>query len=144
MNIHAGLIAIYHQGAWQGVLIQGPSGAGKSDLALRAIAAGARLVSDDRTHLWVSGGGLFGACPAAIAGLIEVRGVGIVPQPTRPFAQLRLIVRALTPEQEAERLPEAASQTLMGIDLPVVSLRPFEASAQQKVFAALSLLGGGR
>ena len=61
------------------MLIEGASGSGKSDLALRCLPLGFRLVSDDRTRLWVSEGRLFGAAPEPIAGLIEARGLGVMP-----------------------------------------------------------------
>ena len=50
---HAGLIAARSNGPWRGVLIEGEAGAGKSDLTLRALAAGFRLVADDRVVLWI-------------------------------------------------------------------------------------------
>jgi serine kinase of HPr protein (carbohydrate metabolism regulator) len=141
--LHAGLIALYDRGAWKGVLIQGPSGVGKSDLALRAIAAGFRLVADDRTLLWVSRGRLFGACPPPIAGLIEARGVGLAPLPARPFAQIRLVARCLEPDEPVERMPQLACQEILGVDCPTVALHPLEASSPVKLVHVLSLLGGG-
>src|SRR5262249_39704193 len=64
--------------AGAGVLIMGKSGAGKSDVALRMIALGARLLSDDQTALFAHEGHIYAEAPAAVAGLLEVRGVGIV------------------------------------------------------------------
>jgi serine kinase of HPr protein (carbohydrate metabolism regulator) len=142
--LHAGLIALYDRGAWKGVLIQGPSGVGKSDLALRALQIGFRLVADDRTRLWVSQGRLFGACPAPIAGLIEARGVGILPHPARPLAEIRLVARCLGAQEPVERLPDRVYQTLLDIEVPALDLRPLEASAPQKLHRALSLLGATR
>src|SRR3546814_8060220 len=69
-------------GDWA-VLLRGPSGVGKSDLALRLIDRGAVLVSDDQTLLSVAGGRLVAAPPAAIAGRLEARGLGIVDLPHR-------------------------------------------------------------
>jgi serine kinase of HPr protein (carbohydrate metabolism regulator) len=140
--LHAGLIALYRHGGWQGVLVQGPSGAGKSDLALRALALGCRQVADDRTHVWPNEGALWGESPAAIAGLIEVRGLGIAPQPVLRLARICLAVRCLTADEAMERMPEPASQTLLGLRIPLVALRPLEASAPAKLVTALSLLGG--
>src|SRR5919205_3670266 len=57
-----------------GVLLLGPAGAGKSDLALRLLSRGFDLVADDQV---VIEDGV--ACPPPpLAGLMEVRGVGIV------------------------------------------------------------------
>jgi serine kinase of HPr protein (carbohydrate metabolism regulator) len=140
--VHAGLIALYDARAWKGVLIQGPSGVGKSDLALRAFSLGFRLVADDRTLLWASQGRLYGRCPPAIAGLIEARGLGVMPQATRAFAQIRLIVRCLPAGARLDRMPVEAQQSLLGVDLPTLDLRPLEASSPMKLLHALSLLGG--
>jgi serine kinase of HPr protein (carbohydrate metabolism regulator) len=140
---HAGLIALYDGGMWRGVLIEGPSGAGKSDLALRCLQLGFRLVADDRTQLWVSQGRLFGRAPGPIAGLIEARGLGVLPLEPRAMAEVKLAVRCLTPADALERLPDPATRTLLGVSLPTIGVRPLEASAPEKVLHALSLLGGG-
>jgi len=139
---HAGMIALYDGGRWKGVLIEGGSGSGKSDLALRCLAHGFRLVADDRTRLWVSQGRLFGAAPEPLAGLIELRGLGVLPEPARRMAEVRLVARCLEPADPLERLPDRDTRVLMGVTLPKVGVRPFEASAPQKLARALSLLGG--
>jgi serine kinase of HPr protein (carbohydrate metabolism regulator) len=139
---HAGLIALYDRGRWRGVLIEGESGSGKSDLALRCLGLGFRLVADDRATLWISEGRLFGAAPRPIAGLIEARGLGIVPVEPRRLAEVELVVRCLQPADPLERLPEASSRTLLGLALPRLAVRPFEASSPDKVIRALTLLGG--
>jgi serine kinase of HPr protein (carbohydrate metabolism regulator) len=139
---HAGLIALYDGGVWKGVLIEGESSAGKSDLALRCLTHGFRLVADDRTRLWVSQGRLFGAPPEPLAGLIELRGLGILPEPARRLAEVKLVVRCLEPADALERLPDRDTRVLLGVTLPKVAVRPFEASAPEKVARALSLLGG--
>lgn len=138
---HAGLIALY-DGGWRGVLIEGASGSGKSDLALRCLGRGFRLVSDDRTRLWVSQGRLFGAAPAPIAGMIEARGLGILPADALRLAEVRLAVRCLEPADPLERMPETTRRTLLGVSLPLIALRPLEASSPDKVIRALTLLGG--
>lgn len=124
-----------------GVLLRGKSGSGKSDLALRLIGDGAMLVADDQIRLILSEGLVHASAPEAIAGLLEVRGVGIVPMASRKQAPLALIVD-LVPREEVPRLPDARTETILGLDLPVLDLDPFEASAVQKVKVALrSLLG---
>ena len=72
--LHATAVAI----DGRAVLLRGPSGSGKSDLALRLIDAGARLVADDQSELSRRGDVLMVRAPATIAGLIEVRGLGIL------------------------------------------------------------------
>lgn len=132
--VHAGLIAAWTDGRWDGALILGPSGAGKSDLALRALAHGFRLVSDDRTRLWTDAGQLFGEAPKPLAGLIEVRGVGVLAEAPLRFAPVRLVVRLGSPE----RLPDLDRESLLEVVLPVITLDPFEVSAPVKLRRALT------
>lgn len=124
-----------------GVVLRGKSGSGKSDLALRLIDSGAVLVADDQIQLVLSGGLVHASAPAAIAGLLEVRGVGVVPMPALARAPLALIVNLVRLE-DVPRLPDAKMEDILGLDLPVLDLFAFEASAPQKVKVALgSLLG---
>ena len=123
-----------------GVLLIGGSGSGKSDLALRLIAAGARLVADDRTDLFVWRGRLHGKAPAGLAGLMEVRGVGIISLPHAPKARITLVARL---DGSGERLPEhrryrppAALRLVAKAAPPIITLAPFEASAPAKLAAA--------
>jgi hypothetical protein len=48
-----------------------------------------------------------------------------------------LLVDLAHPER-IERMPEPAREKILGIDLPVVSLAPFEASASAKLRLALT------
>jgi hypothetical protein len=99
-NIHASCVAIRKRG----VLILGDSGTGKSDLALRLIDGGAVLVSDDRTELYVSRGILHARAPKAIAGLLEMRGIGIVKLAFAKSVPLGLAVQLGV---QPRRLPDA-------------------------------------
>ena len=139
--VHAGLIALYDGGAWKGVLIEGPSGSGKSDLALRCLTMGFRLVADDRVSLWACDGRLWGCAPPVLEGLIEARGLGILPAPNRPFAEIRVMVECLAGDAAPERLPDPAFRTLLGVRRPLARMRPLEASAPEKLIRTLSLLG---
>lgn len=118
------------------VLIRGPSGSGKSDLALRLIDGGATLVADDQTAISADGGRLFAGVPETIAGLLEVRGLGVVRLPHRGRAPLALVVD-LVASKDVERLPEPSSAQLLGLMVPRVALAPFEASAAAKVRLAM-------
>ena len=139
---HAGLVAARLAGRWRGALIEGPTASGKSDLALRALAIGMRLVADDRTEVFASGDRLFGKAPPALSGLLEVRGVGITRIPALKFSEIVLLVRC-TDRDAIERMPLFHEETVCGLELPVLSLWPFEASAPQKMILALQHLGAG-
>lgn len=138
---HATCVALRLRGrTWRAALLRGPSGAGKSDLALRLIEAGGRLVADDQTRITRSGRTLLATAPTALAGLIEVRGIGIV-----KLARGQLLSRSslsllvdLVPIDRIERLPEPANEDLLGVRLPVLALAPFETSAIAKLRLALT------
>ena len=74
--------------------------------------------------------------PAAIAGLIEVRGVGILQ--VEPLAEAALAMCVdLIPLAEVERLPEIRCEDVLGLSVPSIALSPFEASAAAKLRFAL-------
>ena len=130
---HAGLIAQRRDGFWRGVLIEGPSGAGKSDLALRALDHGFRLVADDRVLLWVAEGRLYGRAPETLAGLLEIRGVGVASVAALPFCEVTLVARLGQPE----RMPDPATEAILGVAVPLLAADPFEISAPAKLGRAL-------
>lgn len=102
----------------RGLLLLGPSGCGKSALALKLIALGAALVSDDQVRVTAEPGGLRATCPApAIRGLIEARGFGLLHLPAQDSA--RLILALDLDRIEGARLPPARVLTLLGRDLPL-------------------------
>jgi serine kinase of HPr protein (carbohydrate metabolism regulator) len=86
-----------------GVLLRGPSGAGKSVLALSLLerwesrGQAAFLVADDRIELSTASGQLRMQANQSLAGLIELRGRGIVQRPHRNNVVLHLVVD-LVPE----------------------------------------------
>jgi HPr kinase/phosphorylase len=105
------------------LLIRGPSGAGKSRLALALIeAAGAatgrfaRLVGDDRVFLESAGGRLLVRPAQPLAGLIELRGTGILRLDYEPCAVVGLVVDLAAPD--AVRLPDDQTVEIEGITLP--------------------------
>jgi serine kinase of HPr protein (carbohydrate metabolism regulator) len=138
---HAGLIALRLGGVWTGALIAGPSGSGKSDLTLRALGLGFRLVADDRVTLFVSAARLWGRAPAPLAGLIELRGLGVLREPAIPLARVALFVRCEKPDVLIERLPDPRAEYLLGIRIPALDLHPFEDSAPAKLSRAMRHLG---
>ena len=137
--VHATTVARWIPAAgWTGVLITGPSGAGKIDLALRLIGRGWRLVSDDYSHVFASGGALYAAAPPPIAGRIEARGLGIVAVPHLGLARLVLAVDCVT--RPPERLPEPHRISVAGLDLPRLEVIARHASAVEFIAAATAAL----
>lgn len=118
-SVHGACIAL--DGA--GVLIRGASGAGKSSLALLlAASAGGALVADDRVAIEAGVGAAVARPHPTLAGLVEVRGQGILSAAdlgiaTRPEVLLRLVVDLV---DEAPRLPEppGEAEVLPGVRLP--------------------------
>lgn len=113
------------------VLLRGPSGCGKSDLALRLIDDGGRLVADDYVELSVRHNRISAEPPEALAGRLEVRGIGVVRLSHVARAHVGLVVD-LVPKTPA-RLPAAATVTLEGIELPLHTLAAFEDSTPAKL-----------
>ncbi len=114
-TLHASCVAV----DGRGLLILGHSGAGKSALAVRLIALGAQLVSDDRTMVTATGGRLVATCPnPALQGLIEARGIGILRAPVYDAVDLALVIDLAQPEPD--RLPPRRTVTMLGIALPLV------------------------
>jgi HPr kinase/phosphorylase len=113
--LHASCVAVGDRG----LLILGPSGAGKSSLAIRLVALGADLVSDDQTRVAREGEALVARCPnQGLAGLVEARGLGILRAPARETATLAMAVDLGQPEPD--RLPPFRKVTIQGIPLPLV------------------------
>jgi HPr kinase/phosphorylase len=115
MIVHATTVAVDEAG----LMISGPSGSGKSALAIRMLALGAQLVSDDRTVLSrPDEGAPVAEAPEAIRGLIEARGLGLVPVgpagPTRLAAVLEMSIVA------QERLPPDRSTDVLGFAIPLL------------------------
>lgn len=135
-TIHATCVAI----GGSGVLLRGPSGSGKSDLALRLIDGGADLVSDDYTVLEVRGDRLLATAPKSIKGMLEVRGVGILPMPVKARAVVAMVVDLVEGDM-IERLPEPDAAVLDGIAVPRILVAPFEVSAAAKVRLAVKVHG---
>jgi RNase adaptor protein for sRNA GlmZ degradation len=134
MTVHA--TAVARDG--RAVLLLGRSGAGKSDLALRLLDRGWRLIADDRVVVTRQGDALWASAPAPIAGLIEVRGVGIVAEPNLAGAVVAL---AIDLSGQPERLPDPAVWTVAGVTVPLIALSAHEESVPLKVERALQAHG---
>ena len=128
----------------EAVLLLGPPGAGKSDLLLRMIHLGWNLVADDQVRLLPGPDGVRAAAPPALAGLIEVRGLGLLGGfRAVGSARVSLAVR-LVPRDEVPRLPAPERHPVLDRSVPLVALHPFDASAPLKVGLALDAALGAR
>jgi hypothetical protein len=143
-NVHASCVVLARAaaafGAPQdaGILLLGPSGAGKSALALRLLALGATLVADDRVELFAREGELWACPPARLAGLLEVRGLGVVRQPHVREARIALVVRL---GKESPRMPEGRSYAPphpLALDRPppLLDLSAGDAAVTEKIILA--------
>jgi HPr kinase/phosphorylase len=120
-TVHASAVLVGAHAA----LIRGPSNSGKSRLALELIEAArsnalrfARLVADDRAHLDVAGGRLLVRPAETLAGMLEIRGVGLRRLDYEPCAVVGWVVDLAA--ADAERMPEPVRQhaEISGIILP--------------------------
>jgi serine kinase of HPr protein (carbohydrate metabolism regulator) len=124
-NIHGTAIVV----ATTGLLFLGPSGTGKSSLAFSCLAGAkplgvfSALVADDRVLISQRNGHVIAECPPSIAGLIEVRGTGIL---RIPYISPVLVHFAVLPVDaaDAERLPDENERidVAEGISLPVIRI----------------------
>ena len=125
-NIHATALVVGETG----VLVTGPSASGKSRFARHClVAAGLRgryaaLVSDDRVLVTNCHGRLLAETPVTIAGLIEIRGFGIVRVDHIPAAVIHLAV-SLAAAEDAERMPQMCRfEPVPGLELPLYTVVP--------------------
>jgi len=146
--VHATCVAL----GKQGVLLRGASGSGKSDLALRLIDRPGRgvgatvmeagLVADDQVVLTRNGDDLIASAPGRIAGLLEVRGLGLVRVAPARAVRLALVVD-LEAAENIERYPvEKSEVVLLGCAVARVAIDASAPSAPARVRAALAHVVG--
>ncbi|EJT03741.1 HPr kinase [Rhizobium sp. CCGE 510] len=124
-NIHATAIIVGRTG----LLFSGPSGWGKSMLAFTCMTEARRLglftalVADDQVLLSEEAGTVIAACPPSIAGLIELRGTGIVRQDHIPRAPMHYAVLPGSASGEDRVPPEGEIVSIAGgFSLPALRL----------------------
>jgi serine kinase of HPr protein (carbohydrate metabolism regulator) len=139
-TVHASAVLV---GA-RAILIRGRSGAGKSRLALALIAAAgaglipfARLVADDRVELEACHGRLLARAPNALAGLIEVGGLGIRRVPYEPLAVIGTIIDLAAADARRLPSPRERQAAVAGVVLPRLAV----ASGVDPFAAVMALLG---
>ena len=141
-TIHAGAAVVGDRG----VIIRGESGSGKSSLLLALIADDERvncLVADDRVLVSVHHGRLIATTPPELAGLIEVRGQGILRRPFVSPAVIDLVVD-LVPPAGCRRMPEPDERVeIAGIALPRLVLPAGQGDGALRVRVALRDRFGG-
>ena len=138
-QLHANCILI---GA-HALLLRGPSGIGKSGLSLRLVQGGAFLVSDDRTDLVARDGRLVASAPKQIAGLCEVRGIGVVRGlPARSEGDVRLVIDLVDDPALVDRMPDPQVEEFCGISIPRWTLYASDPAIDAKVGVALALATG--
>ena len=151
-SIHASCVSFGEVG----VLIRGAPASGKSSLCLRLIddegrgvgrkALQARLVADDQVMISRKGKGIWAEAPPSLAGLLEVRGLGLVKVAFAKCAEIKLVVD-LVPGPQVARVPEPQQQRVEidGVMLPWLQLDARTAVAAAVLRAALghfNLLSG--
>ena len=120
-SVHASAVLVGNRA----VLIRGPSGAGKSRLVFELILAGragqiapAVLIGDDRVHLEASQDHLIVRPARELAGLIEIRGLGIRRCDFVAEAIVGLVVDLSAADAERLPPPETLLIRLHGVNLP--------------------------
>lgn len=134
MRLHASCAARAEAPGADALLLLGPPGSGKSDLLLRLLRHGFHLVADDQV---IIDDDMTVRAPESLAGLLEVRGLGLFRLPFLPAATLRL---AITLGRQAERLPEPRRHAVLGV--PEIMLDPALASAPERAALALEAACG--
>ena len=125
-----------------GVLLRGPSGSGKSDLSLRLITERrGLLVADDQVEIEALDGALMARPSACLAGMLEVRGMGLVRLDHQRTCEI-LVVIDLRESRDVERMPEPRRTAIAGLSLPLFQLCARESSAVSKVVLAIGVARG--
>jgi HPr kinase/phosphorylase len=139
-SVHASAVKVGDRA----VLIRGPSGAGKSRLAFDLIMAGRTgqlpqgiLVGDDRVRLDTGTEQLWVRPVEELAGLIEIRGLGIRRCGFAAEAIVGLVVDLAAADAARLPAPEAVFAVIFGVKIPRIPI-PAGYSPLPLVVAALT------
>jgi len=116
-TIHASAVLIGPKAA----LIRGPAGSGKSQLVwdlLQSALPFSRLVADDRAHVEACAGRLLVRPAPALAGMLEIRGLGIRRLPHEPLAAIGLVVDLAAADAARHPGSPAGKTVIGGVSLP--------------------------
>ena len=120
-TIHASAVLVGAEAA----LIRGPAGSGKSRLVWDLVTAAsqgilpfARLVADDRAHVESHSGRLLVRPAPALAGMIEVHGLGIRRIEFESVAAIGLVIDLAAEDARRNPEPAAAKADIAGITVP--------------------------
>jgi HPr kinase/phosphorylase len=136
---HATAVSLYGEG----VLILGESGVGKTDLALRLMDSGATLIGDDQCVLRVENERVWVEPVPSLAGVIELRGVGLIRVPYTDLAPVRLVVQC-SHSLLSDRLPAHAKWLHDGVAIDEITLNPLYTSAPSLIAFYLRALQSGQ
>lgn len=104
-------------------------------MLLRLLDRGFALVADDQVDIGEDG---WAQAPAALAGLLEIRGLGIMRLPS--IARTRPILVAQIVQGPVPRLPSPRRDETL--DLPLIAVDPRPASAAQLLDLAFEAVAG--
>lgn len=138
-QLHASAFA--HQGA--GCLLLGESGTGKSAAVAQALLLGAALIADDLVDVTNDAGGLIAAAPQALAGVLELCGLGLIrPESAIRHHPLHLVI-TLTKDAH-ERLPAPETYEILGVFLPHLRLSAAPHTPIASILLYLQAMRNGR
>ncbi len=107
-------------------------------LPAETLAARPALVADDQVVLRRSGDHIVASCPAALWGLIEVRGLGLARLSTLASHARLMLIADLDGSRDQPRFPEKQQwENVLGLAVRRIVLEPFESSAPVKLALAL-------
>ncbi len=140
-NVPLHASAFSYKGA--GCLVLGASGTGKSRLVAEAVLMGAKLVADDRLMLEPMMGMLAAVAIPELAGVLELRGLGIVKMNDFATKQMLHLIIELDPSADT-RLPEPEKRTFHGIEVPYLKMAPLPQTSVASVLLYVLAMQEGR